>query len=48
MINILLMEDKGINQIDVKCTFMKINIANLVYFTGDELETVTILGGDRS
>jgi hypothetical protein len=33
---------------NVKLTFMKINIFNLVDFPGDELETARTSGGDRS
>ncbi|MDZ8108016.1 MAG: hypothetical protein RM338_20665 [Nostoc sp. DedQUE12a] len=42
------MEDKGINIINVKWAFIKINIVKLVNFTGDALETAIILGSDRS
>ncbi|MFN6535033.1 MAG: hypothetical protein RM021_001495 [Nostoc sp. EkiNYC01] len=32
---------------NVKSTFIKINITNLAHLTGDELEALRMLGGDR-
>ncbi|WP_235116096.1 hypothetical protein [Desmonostoc muscorum] len=48
MINIRLTEDKEIDVVNVKCTFIKINITNLVHLTGDELDILTMLGGNHT